>query len=198
MHSPSKQRIRILVTTSHRPSQRVRSFAKDLASILPYAYKVNRGKATLRDLYYDAVGYGAERVVVITVWRGNPGVIKVYKLAEPPEQGLVELAAIYLRGVTLRREIPSSQKVFHTRSLGIDIVSMPVGLHRVAEVLAKAFLAKLVVDDEKLLAHDVVIRLENNSSGLIIEFVCPSTRRPCGPRLRIASVIDIEKGERLP
>ena len=188
----------IIVTTSHRPTQRVRSFVKDLASVLPYAVKVNRGKASLLDLYYDAMAIGAKRVVVVGVKKGNPGIIRVYMPREPPEIGLDEIVVISLSGVKLRREHPEAQKTFNIRSLGIDardIRDKIVG--RVADTLVRAFLAKLVVFDEDIEKVDVLVKLHIEEKELIMTFVCGATGRVCGPTLRVIAVRDNVAGYRV-
>ncbi len=187
-------RVRVIVTTSHRPSQRVRSFAKDLAAVLPDAVKVNRGKSSLRDLYYDAVGYGAERVVIVGVWKGNPGAVRVYAVPEPPEVGLKPLAEILLAGVALRREIPGSQKIMGTRRLAIDLASAPRKLHPLLDTLSRSFLASLVADEDRLESYDVVMRVEERDDGVVVLFHCTGTGRVCGPRLRLAKVVDHVSG----
>jgi len=188
----------IIVTTSHRPTQRVRSFVKDLASVLPYAVKVNRGKASLLDLYYDAMAIGAKRVIVVGVKKGNPGIIRVYVPREPPEIGLDEIVVISLSGVKLRREHPEAQKTFNIRSLGIDardIRDKIVG--RVADTLVRAFLAKLVVFDEDIEKVDVLVKLRIEEKELIMTFVCSATGRVCGPTLRVIAVRDNVAGYRV-
>ncbi len=187
--------VRILVTTSHRPSQRVRSFAKDLASVLPEAVKVNRGKSSLRDLYYDAVGYGAERVVVIGVWKGNPGLLRVYSVSlDVSSPGLHLISEIRLAGVALRREIPGSQKIMGVRRLAIDATTAPRELGDVVDTFSRSFLASIVFEEERLSRFDVVLRVES-SKPLTLAFYCTGTGRPCGPRLRVAGILDRVSGK---
>lgn len=200
-------RARVIVTTSHRPSQRVRSFAKDLASVLPEAVKINRGKATLNDLYYEAYARGAERVIIIGMKKGNPGVLRVYKLGALPEEGLQLISTVSLSGVRLRRETPGSQRVFRVKSLGLDASNVhSEEAARVVDVIAKSFLAKIVLDQDQWEKFDVVAVAEEKKGYLELSFICPHTRRVCGPTLRIAAVTDVEsrihiyleKGEVLP
>ena len=203
----STGKARVIVTTSHRPSQRVRSFAKDLASVLPEAVRINRGKATLQDLYYEAYARGAERVVVVGMKKGNPGVLRIYKPGMVPEEGLQLISTISLAGVRLRRETPGSQRVFRVKTLGLDArkVSSEEAA-RVVDVLSKSFLAKIVLGEDQWERFDVVAVAEEKKGHLELTFICPHTRRICGPTLRITAVTDVEsrihvyleKGEVLP
>ncbi len=200
-------RARIIVTTSHRPSQRARSFAKDLASVLPMAVKINRGKATLQDLYYEAYARGAERVIIVGLKKGNPGVLRVYKPGALPQEGLQLVSTISLRGVRLRRETPGSQRVFGVRSLGLDASGVSSEeAARVVDVLAKSLLARIILDRDEWERYDVVAEAREAGRRLELVFICPHTGRVCGPTLRIHAVTDaeagihvyLEKGEVLP
>jgi len=191
------QRARIIVTTSHRPSQRARSFAKELASVLPYAIKLNRGKMTLQDLYYEAYAYGAERVIVIGVKKGNPGVLRAYEPGEPPEEELHLVSTITLAGVRLRRETPGSQRIFQTRRLALDASRVhSEEASRVVDTLAYSMLAKILVnpDEDTLLNYDVVAVAEEQPKMLEVTFICTHTRRVCGPTLRIVAATDLRSG----
>lgn len=193
------KRVRIVVTTSHRPTQRVRSFVKDLVSVLPEAERLTRGKATFRDLYYEAVARGAQRVIIVSVWKGNPGTLSVYEPLEPPEMELRLMTRMILEGVRLSRETPGAQRAYGARSLGIYVSpAASEDLHHLADVLARSMLAGIAVDYEEALSRfDVVAVVNRGGSSLAeIEFRC-STGRVCGPLLRLASVVDYDTGLRL-
>lgn len=185
----------IIVTTSHRPSQRVRSFVKDLVSVLPSAVKLTRGKATLSDLYYEAVARGAKRVIVVTVWKGNPGTLRVYEPLEPPSTELSLVARIALSGVKLSRETPGAQRAFGTNSLGVYIDAPPTQtFFNLADTLSRAFLARIALSrDDK--DFDVVAVIQPYPEGIAeITFVCTGTGRVCGPTLRVVGVEDFVSG----
>jgi U3 small nucleolar ribonucleoprotein protein IMP4 len=192
---------RILVTTSHRPSQRVRSFVKDLASVLPNAVRRNRGKATMRDLYYEAVSIGANRVVIVGGRKGNPGVISVYEPAEPPEEELRLLARLSLAGVRLSRETPGAQRSYGARSLGVHVESSSDELSMLGDLLIRLFNARLILDLER--AHRVVdvvaVVRPGGAPDAVAEvtFLCAGSGRQCGPTLRLKGVYDYVSGFRL-
>ncbi len=184
----------ILVTTSHRPTQRVRSFVKDLVSVLPRAVKLNRGKSSLQGLYYDARGLGAKRVVVVSTWKGNPGTITVYEPLEPPDEGLKPLVSLRLRGVKLSRETPGAVRSRGVSSLGVyPEGSEPQRL--LADALVRGFLARLLLDPETP-GFDAVAHVEA-VPGLVgvVRFTCGGRR--CGPEMRVVSLHDYVAGVRL-
>jgi len=189
------QRVSILVTTSHRPSQRVRSFVKDLVSVLPNAVKLTRGKATLEELYYEAVARGAKRVIIVNVWKGNPGSLRVYEPLEPPDTRLGLIARIVMKGVKLSRETPGAQRAFGARSLGVFLDAPPSSmLFGLADTLTRVFLGKIVLtrDDDSV---DVVAVIRPFSEGLAeVTFLCTGSGRVCGPTLRIVGVEDLVSG----
>jgi U3 small nucleolar ribonucleoprotein protein IMP4 len=191
---------RILVTTSHRPSQRIRSFAKDLASVLPNAIRRNRGKATMRDLYYEAVSIGANRVVIVGGRKGNPGVVSVYEPSEPPEEGLKLLGRLSLQGVRLSRETPGAQRSYGASSLGVYVESSSHDLSMLGDILIRLFNGRLILDLDR--AHrivDVVAIVRQGPPGSIAEvtFLCAGSGRQCGPTLRLRGVYDYVSGFRL-
>lgn len=93
----------ILVTTSRRPTPRIRSLAKDLARTLPGGLRLTRGHLSMRDLAVEARSMGCDRVVVVGGRKGNPSIIRVYSVeGDPP--GLVNIVTFIVKGVTLSRE----------------------------------------------------------------------------------------------
>ncbi|MEB3859982.1 MAG: hypothetical protein LRS43_02100 [Desulfurococcales archaeon] len=94
---------RVILTTSRRPNNRVRSFVKELYLTLPKAIRLNRGHLSMEELAREALLLRAERVVIVSSRRGNPGIIRFYSV-EPRSLTLVNLASIIVRGVSLARE----------------------------------------------------------------------------------------------
>ena len=94
----------LLITTSRRTSNRVRSFARDLWSVLPGTERFNRGGMGLTELRSRIRTSGAQAALIISIWRGNPGELTVLSA-----QG-EELIKLRLESALLRREINSSYK----------------------------------------------------------------------------------------
>jgi|Deesub1362A_J573_1020465.scaffolds.fasta_scaffold00115_74 rRNA maturation protein Rpf1 len=81
----------ILITTSRKPSNRTRSFCKDLQKAIPGSVYKTRGKARLQDLLHQ------ERTVYVTESKGNPRTIEIYEKGK-------RLLHIVITGVKLSRE----------------------------------------------------------------------------------------------
>ncbi len=92
----------MLITTSHRPTRRTRSFGHDLEKVFPNALYLTRGKKTLQDLLMEAYDRGYERLLIINVWKGNPLKMTFIKVS-PADWGY--LGYLYLHGIKLQREI---------------------------------------------------------------------------------------------
>lgn len=98
----------ILLTTSHRPTRRVRSLCNDLANSIPRLIRVNRGKMSLLDVAERSLELGSDRFVIIDRWKGGPGRIRFFLVAdEGPREAPPRL---YISGVKLRREHSASRE----------------------------------------------------------------------------------------
>jgi len=165
-----------IVTTSHRPSQRTRSFVKELVRVLPRALRINRGKRTLEDLLYDAVELRAKRIIVAGERRGNPGLLRFY---EPrPPGGLALLSEMLLRGVTLAREA-GARLPSEPRSIGLELGG-ELGEEE-ADLIAEAFAAKILLPGEEADIH-IVARRKNDL--LVLRFT-DRRGRLRGPVIRV-------------
>lgn len=92
----------ILLTTSRRPTPRIRTFCRDLARSIPNVVRVNRGKLSLDGVAERAIEFGADRVVIINRWKGGPGKIELFEVGR---EGLALVPPImYVAGIKLQRE----------------------------------------------------------------------------------------------
>lgn len=67
----------MLITTSRKPSQRTRSFGRNLERVLNSKY-VNRGKMSIRDVMIKSVQLEFNNTVIISETKGNPSRIDLY------------------------------------------------------------------------------------------------------------------------
>jgi len=66
----------MLITTSRKPSQRTRTFARSLERALSANY-VNRGKMSLRDVLLKSSELDSGRIVIISEMKANPSRIEI-------------------------------------------------------------------------------------------------------------------------
>jgi U3 small nucleolar ribonucleoprotein protein IMP4 len=66
----------MLITTSRKPSQRTRTFARSLERVLNAKY-INRGKMSLRDVLIKSSQLNFNRIIIISEMKGNPSRIEI-------------------------------------------------------------------------------------------------------------------------
>jgi len=177
-------KVLLLVTTSHRPSPRTRSFIKDLVNTLPYAVKVNRGKKTLSDIGLEARKYNANYVFIVCEKKGNPSLIKVYRVNKyVPYPLLSETAILKIAGVKLSRENPESSRAYNPETLYIDYDKcISVNCYQVSDIFTSIYRGFLNPDKP-----DIKIVLEEVNSVIYFKPV-NRLNRICGPLIKISGV----------
>ena len=178
----------LLITTSRRTSNRVRTFARDLWSVLPGTERFNRGGMGITELTSRIRQSGAQAALIISIWRGNPGELTILS----PEGD--ELFKLRLESALLRREIDASNK----GKVGtIQGVGVKIGSSTHVWDLAKGFAELLSVNIDEL-SEPAEKRTEKNRALLWFEDA-PSGKihwthyntkdlTEIGPRIRVASV----------
>lgn len=153
--------LRVIVTTSRKPSPRSRSFVKDLVSVLPGGVRLTRGHRSHVDLAWEALRVNANRVVIVGEWKGNPGVMRVYE----PLEGfkLKHLVTMVILGVKLAREAGASKPV-SPRLLVVEADGSSIS-EEFSEALVRAFHAKLKAPSD--VKDYVVARLEGLSEDTV-------------------------------
>lgn len=107
----------ILLTTSRRPTRRIRTLCHDLVLSVPNIVRINRGKLNLDGIAERAVELNANRIVAVERWKGGPGKIRLFRI-DP--SGLVPVPPLmYVAGIRLRREFEA--KMRHIRSLTVTM-----------------------------------------------------------------------------
>jgi len=71
-------KIKVIITTSLRPSRRTRTFTKELSQLIPGALRITRGKLNFQALHALSVDMGAEKLIVVDSSMGNPSRMVVY------------------------------------------------------------------------------------------------------------------------
>ncbi|KYC52600.1 MAG: putative Brix domain-containing ribosomal biogenesis protein [Candidatus Methanofastidiosum methylothiophilum] len=65
----------MLISTSRRPSNRTRSFVKELLGVIPLSFQVSRGKKSVEELKDIAILKGCRRLMIIESKDGNPSAL---------------------------------------------------------------------------------------------------------------------------
>lgn len=186
----------ILITTSHRPSRRTRSFVKDLNKVIPGSIKVNRGKKTLKDLALLSLNLGINNVIIVSEVNANPLKIRFFKLDEK-EINIIKTVSLSLSSVKLLREIPNAQIPLNIKRLLIDPSNLIhlrniEGLDKVLKILN----VEVEAFNEVLKKSDCIgVTIKETKEGLKVTFLCLGSMKICGPTIKIKKIIDYEKGK---
>jgi len=179
----------ILITTSRRPTRRIRTFCNDLARCIPNSIRINRGKLSREGVAEKALELEADRVIIIDRWKGGPGKIEFFKVDEnltgvPP--------LIYIRGIKLQREIGfpksrpfSSLAITAVYAQGEEEIPKLVGAFSKFLEAPTATLEELPMQSYQVFMHvsrDILERVR------ITFFKLPENRE-IGPRITISHVI---------
>jgi len=189
--SAGRHESKLLITTSREPSRRTRSFIKDLVTTIPHAVKFNRGKATLLDLSSIARRTGAYGVLIVLEKKANPSAL-TFHIPEP--DGLKRVSLLKITSVKLMREMPDSQK-----PLGINRIIMNLEGTEKDELLAETAEELIRALRPEITQHGaeaepaIEIILGRRDDGVVVNFVCTSTGRPCGPRFIVTKVIRYDR-----
>lgn len=91
---------KILITTSHDPSNPLKQFVKELSHIFPNAQRINRGKIDVKQLVHICRSQEATDLIIVHENRGIPSNLVVCHLPYGPT------AYFNVSGVVARHEIP--------------------------------------------------------------------------------------------
>ena len=173
---------RAVVTSSHRPSQRTRSFIKDLASTFKGFTRINRGKMTLGELAQYMFTYNIGYALIVNAYRGNPGSIDVYVLDES-SMDLVKVARLWISGVRLSREGRVDQCMFGRVAVDPSRCFKDQ-CFRLADLLARITSGSIDVGYSRSTGRITVMDREKQ---IYIKFM-KENGEECGPFIKISKV----------
>jgi U3 small nucleolar ribonucleoprotein protein IMP4 len=180
----------ILLTTSHRPTRRVRSLCNDLACSIPGLVRVNRGKTSFFDLAEKAVQMKIEKIVVVDRWKGGPGRIRLFRIID----GKIKECAprLYISGVKLKREFMASKEISRKliKCVFLDSRGIRNGeVEKLASSLSEFFEVPIFKAEEALSNYDAYLCFTRSDDCLayISFYVLPSNAE-IGPRIKISQV----------
>jgi len=177
----------ILLTTSRRPTGRIRTFCRDLVSSIPDVVRVNRGKMSLDGVAERAIELEADRVVVVDRWRGGPGKINLFQIGSTGLKSVPPLMLI--SGIRLRREF----KEVTRRNRSSAITMKPedsAELERIAGRMSQFFDLPILSLDEAARKHGASMHFSFDSSRrLQITFMRLQRMVEIGPRVTLSKLV---------
>ncbi len=176
----------ILLTTSRRPTGRIRTFCRDLVNSIPDVVRVNRGKMSLDGVAEKAIEVEADHIIVVDRWHGGPGKINLFQLST----GLKPVPPIMLMfRIRLRRELKKGTKRVRSSVVTVEPAASPE-LERIAGHLSKFFGLPVLSLDEAAESYRVSMHFSFDSSQhLQITFMLLQQMVEIGPRLTLSRLI---------
>lgn len=118
------ERQRLLLTTSRRPTENMRTLCREICHNLPFAVRINRGKLNIEGIAEKSLEHSAEKVMIIERWKFGLGKIQLFNLK--PE-GLKKVPpTIYLRNAKFRRNL-AEEMMKGRRIKSLAIAASPHG-----------------------------------------------------------------------
>lgn len=178
----------LLITTSRKTSNRVRSFARDLWTVLPGTERFNRGGMGLTELAARVGTSGANAALVISMWKGNPSLLIFTTSAGD------EAVTIRMESAKLRREVNPIKNSRFVGTAGVFVKSGSSDITReLGEILSSFLNVELLEredpEDGQVEENWSLIWLEDMPSGKILWTHYHSRKGvEIGPRIRVSSV----------
>ncbi len=173
----------ILVTTAYSPSNRTRSFVKDLVSILTDSKSLSRGKLNMELLGAIATEEGANKVIVVKEKNGNPESLEVYKVEEAE---LKPLGIIRLKGITLARE--RGKRLYNVKKVCIRGYNLLPNVAELANKISVLLDLPLISDPEEAKECDLIMDIEPRGKDYEVIFRIPGSPQAVGPTWRLRGV----------
>jgi U3 small nucleolar ribonucleoprotein protein IMP4 len=187
---------KFVLTTSRKPSQRTRSFIRDLVRVIPWSFHFTRGSCSLNDLANELAVLGISRILIVHEKKGNPSLVKFYKLDEGK---LMERDyRLRIKGISLARELRRGRTVF-TADSKLQVINQSQS--DFGEQLYTMLSLFFNFERKRTLPRDanmkgIAIIFADTKEGLIIlDFQQIESKDMIGPRISISDVFLGKKGE---
>jgi len=96
---------KVVITTSHEPSSRLKSFTKEVKLLFPNSQRLNRGSYVLGELVKVCIANEVTDLIVLHEHRGEPDTLVISHLPHGPT------ASFSLSNVVMRHDIPDAGTV---------------------------------------------------------------------------------------
>ena len=177
----------MLLTTSRRPTGRIRAFCRDLANSISDVVRVNRGKMSMDGVAEKAIELEADRVVVVDRWRGGPGKINLFQLSSTGLKPVPPLMLI--KKIRLRREFKEGTRRAQSSAITLEPEDS-AELIRIGGCMSKYFGLPVLSLDEACKSHSASMHFSFDSSRHIqITFMLLSRMVEIGPRVTLSKLI---------
>lgn len=177
----------MLLTTSRRPTGRIRTFCRDLAYSIPDAVRVNRGKMSLDGVAEKAIGVDADKVVLVDRWHGGPGKVSLFQLSSTGLEPVPPMMLI--KSIRLRRELNEGRRGTRSSVITLEPKDSPE-LTRIAGHLSKYFGLPVLPLDDASNHHRASMHFSFDSSRRIqFTFMLLGRMIEIGPKVTLSKLV---------
>ncbi|RJX15965.1 hypothetical protein CW703_02965 [Candidatus Bathyarchaeota archaeon] len=184
--------IQVLITSSRRPTRSMRTLMRDLHTVIPRSYRINRGKMSMEELAEVASNLQSNYVLLVTRWKGGPGKIEFYKVWD----GELKLVppTLYLKGIRLQREYPTFWRKLRIRCRSLAVVKPEKEeLKKLAKEISKILKTPFVDEAEKE-NYQVYLKIfEGSGYKAKITFFSTMHKMEIGPALHLKGWVIFEE-----
>lgn len=179
---------KLILTTSRKTSNRVRTFVRDLSLVLPEIDRFNRGGMGLSELKARISQTGAIAALIVSIWKGNPGEM-IFVSSDGNEQ-----LRLKLDSTLLRREVNPGENQRIQPAYRVFIKTGSSGkVHALAKDLASLLNLELFDQNSPLEAsrnsvHSFIWFEDAGAGKILWTHYTAITGVETGPRIRIMTV----------
>jgi len=172
----------ILITSSRRPTQLVRTLCNDLNRTLPNSVRVNRGKMSLKQIAMEASSQEVDRVIIVEREKGHPSKILFFTIEK---EELVHFnPVIYIKGVKTQDQI--GQKSRYLSGIALTVSSEEeLDLLKLASALSWLLRIKLIHNPRELQKFEASLHVSESK----IAVTSPPKMKEIGPVLFLKKVM---------
>lgn len=194
MTESAVKRRHVLLTTSRRPTQHMRTFCRDLSHTFPTVIRINRGKLSLEGILEKTLELDAEKVMIIERW--NEGAAQILLFEVKQETLKPVQSPLYVRNVRFRREFAkNASKVRRIRSVAIVASQDESSEIRQLENLLSNFLGIPILSVKEVANSDcdcVMQILKDSPSTILITFRLIPEYVEIGPQIRLLQLANAD------
>ncbi len=181
----------IAIGTTRKPTQRVRSFIKELSRVIPDSVRLTRGKQGFAEFCDSALELGASRLLLVGAFHGNPGRIGFLDYSKNGWEFYPPTILITSTQLLRERSHNSPRKI---RDL-VVLPDLPNDQPK-AQILAQALnvpcIERAVLSD---LESEVAVLRVALTQYRAMDFVSPDESQPLGPAMRVKHFLARPMGE---
>lgn len=172
----------ILITSSRRPTQLVRTLCNDLSRTIPDSVRVNRGKMSLGQVAMEALSHEADRIIIVEREKGLPSKILFFFIQK--EQLVHFNPVIYIKGVKTQDQIGRKSRYLSGVALTISIKEGN-NILKLANALSLFLRLKLVQNPSEIQKFEASLHVSESK----IAVTSPPKRKEIGPILFLKKVM---------